>query len=421
MRPAPILFLCLSFFAYRANAGETITDIRFVGNKVTQPRTMLQEMVVHVGDPANPGRIEKSRQAIMNLGLFKNVKTELLPDANGKILQITVIEKFYFLPIPRLNRNADGDISYGAQLRMDNVSGLNQQFRLTADKSRQAGTGIQTKNYSVDYSYPRIHGGPYNFDFSGQDQPDKVTVAPDGVTPVEYNRESRSANFMVSRYLKSGGPSEGWRAGSGMARSEQVYSYVSGPSGLFNDNHATAWTNFVDYTMVQDYVYSREGKSYGYNMQVGIPLLGSDSRFAQHNFYYRQYIPVTSKTHHNLDIQFQLGLSTGFSGPVYSLGGSGNLRGYPRNSIAGRSFLLTNIEYVAPIDGHPAIRGVVFVDAGNTYDGNSSINPFRVRADVGVGLRWRSESFVKFELRLDFAYALNGPSHKIYAGSGQMF
>ncbi len=47
-----------------------IRDIRFEGNRVTSDRVMLREMVVAVGDPADPARIERSRQAIQDLTLF---------------------------------------------------------------------------------------------------------------------------------------------------------------------------------------------------------------------------------------------------------------------------------------------------------------------------------------------------------------
>jgi len=53
-----------------------IVDIVFQGNKVTRPRTMIQEMVLSKGDPADPEKVELSRQAIMDLNLFKSAVIE---------------------------------------------------------------------------------------------------------------------------------------------------------------------------------------------------------------------------------------------------------------------------------------------------------------------------------------------------------
>ena len=44
-----------------------ISDIVIQGNNTTRPRTILQEMVLSVGDLADSEKIERSRQAIMDL------------------------------------------------------------------------------------------------------------------------------------------------------------------------------------------------------------------------------------------------------------------------------------------------------------------------------------------------------------------
>ncbi len=122
--------LCLLVWmasAWAAEAPATISEIRFVGNKTTKPEILLQEMLVRVGDPADPVRIEQSRQAIMDLGLFKSVRADLLAAPAGPVLQIRVKEKYYYLVIPKLNRSEDG-VGLGAQLRLDNIAGLNQQL-----------------------------------------------------------------------------------------------------------------------------------------------------------------------------------------------------------------------------------------------------------------------------------------------------
>jgi len=365
----------LFFSAFALAQGEVtqekIIDIRFVGNTVTQPQVMLQEMVVRIGGPVDLGRIETSRQAIMNLGIFKDVRAELLPAEGGEILQIAVQEKYYFLPIPRLNRNADGDISYGAQLRLDNIAGLNQQMKLTYETQQSADANTNpVKDWSLSYSYPRVMGTPYNIDFNAHNARNDIDVNTDGMRTAEYSHSGYNATLRVSRFLAREGPSRGWRVGGGLSLSEEQYQYVSGTPGLYANSQTAAWLGLIDYTDIRDYLYSRAGQSYGYDIERGLFGLGSDYEYTKHNFYFRNYMLVTEKPHHNLDLQLRLGFSDGVPGDTFTLGSSDTLRGYERDSVPGRSFALANVQYLAPLFDQKEVRGVIFMDVGNAYPSN---------------------------------------------------
>lgn len=400
---------------------EKIIDIQFVGNSVTEPRILLQEMIVHVGDPVDPARIETSRQAIMSLGLFQEVRAELLPADGGKILQIAVKEKHYVLPVPRANRNADGDISYGFQLRLDNVAGLNQQIRLTYENQQSADTNASAvKDLSFSYVYQRVMGTPYNIDFSGHNARNDINVMTDGVQTAEYSHSGSSVGVHLSRFIAQTGPSRGWRVGNGLIWSQERYQYVSGTPDLYANSKTVSWVGLVDFTDIRDYLYSRAGESYGYNIERATPALGSDYEYVKHNFYYRSYNLITEKPHVSLDWQLQLGFSDSFPGDAFALGSSDTLRGYERNSITGRSFILANVEYLTPLFEQKEVRGVVFMDIGNAYPDNH-IDLFDVKTSVGVGLRVNLRSFVKIQLRLDLAYALKGGGKKTYGGTRDIF
>lgn len=383
---------------------------------------MLQEMTIHVGDPVDAAKIEASRQAIMNLGLFKKVQTELLPDGHGKILQIAVQEKLYILPYPRLNRNADGDISYGAGLRWNNIAGLNQQLKLNYETMEPTGANMEeSEEISFQYEYPRIRGGPYNVNFSLSNISNKVNVFTEGMQTAEYEHQGYSVNVSLSRFLAVEGPSQGWRVGGGLVWREDYYDHISGTPSLYPTVNTAGWIGLVDYTNVRDYLYSRAGESYGYELEWGSPGLGSDYQYRQHHFYWRQYLLVTERPHYSLDWQVQVGLSQGYPGDVFSLGNSSTLRGYARNSITGKAYVLANIEYLAPLFGYNSFRGLLFLDVGNGYPRNSDIDLTDLRASVGIGLRMTLESFVKIQLRLDYGYALRSGDSKGYAGSKDTF
>jgi outer membrane protein assembly factor BamA len=407
--------------ASAAHAEQRLTEIRFVGNEVTRPEILLQEMSIHVGDVVDPAGIEDSRQAMMDLGLFKRVDAEVLPGETGAVLQFTVVEKHYVLPVPRLNRNADGDISYGVQLRLDNMGGLNQRLRATFEHETPADGEEDRQEMRVEYHYARVAGTPYSLDIDAANLRQELVVETDGVETARYRNDARSVGFLVSRFLKVEGPSRGWRVGSGLIFNHNVFEHLEGTPGLYHNNSATSIRGLAAYTDVRDLLYSRTGVSYGYDLLAQIPGSWEFQDPALHRFYYRRYVPIPDLLHHNFNMQLQLGLSHEYQSPPYALGGSTTLRGYPRNSVIGKSFVLANFEYLAPLPRTRSLRGGVFVDVGNAYPTSRGIDLTDLKTSIGLGLRWRLKSFVDITLNVDFAYAINAAENKTYASTRDAF
>jgi len=134
-------------------------------------------------------------------------------------------------------------------------------------------------------------------------------------------------------------------------------------------------------------------------------------------------MPVGDVEHTNLNIQLRAGYAnrTVFGDPAHSLGGSSSLRGFDRDSVEGNAFVLANIEYLRPLFGKPNLRGVLFADVGNAYDSVDDVDLGDLRYALGVGLRWRLESFVKTELRIDFVKGFDDGVEKVYASTKATF
>jgi outer membrane protein assembly factor BamA len=407
--------------AVPAHAEERLAEIRFVGNEVTRPEILLQEMSIHVGDVVDLARIEESRQAMMDLGLFKRVDAEVLPGEAGAVAQFTVAEKHYVLPLPRLNRNADGDISYGVQLRLDNLGGLNQRLRVTFENENPADGDEDRQELRAEYHYARVAGTPFSLDVDAANLRQELVVETGGAETARYQYDARSMGFLVSRFLNVEGPSRGWRVGGGLVFSHNVFEHLEGMSGLYDNSSSTAIHGVAAYTDLRDLLYSRAGVSYGYDVLVQIPDSWDMHDPALHRFYYRRYLPIADLPHHNFNMQLQLGFSHEYEGEPYALGGSTTLRGYPRNSVVGRSFVLANFEYLAPLPGTRSLRGGVFLDVGNAYPSSRGIDLTDLKTSIGVGLRWRLKSFVDISLNVDFAYAINEAESKTYASTKDAF
>jgi outer membrane protein assembly factor BamA len=402
---------------------EAITAIRFVGNERTRPRTMLQEMVVHPGDAADPDKIEQSRQAIMDLGLFESVTDRLIPAKGGEILEITVVEKHYTLVLPTLSRNADGDITYGAELRMDNLWGLNHHFQANYKVKDISNEEVnQEKSSSLEYTYPRIMGGPYQMDVLAEQDRSELDAARHGQQG-QYSRDINTFQVRISRWFHRTGPSKGWRFNGGLLWQDISYDYVSGTPGLFNNGTVVALLGGIEYTNVHDFLYNRSGKEYGYDVVLADTGLGGDINFTKQEIYYRRYTVLPGRPYTNLNVQFRLGAANNslFGENFYALGGGDSLRGYDRKTIKGNSFIDLNVEYLTPIFGQNLLRGVVFADAGNAYPRFSDMDLTDLKTSVGVGLRWRIKTFVKLELRADAAYATDTGDTKFYAGTSSTF
>jgi outer membrane protein assembly factor BamA len=404
-----------------------IAAIEFDGNRVTNPKILRYEILVKEGDIADPALIERSRQAIMDLGLFVSVIAHVEQRDDGVVLRFIVKEKYYILPVPKLNRDDDNNISLGAEISLDNLAGLNQQLKLRYEtEDADALSGGKNESNFLSFNYPRMFGGPYQFQTEiVQNRQPVEEVSGTTVTSL-HELEAWTASLQLSRWLAPRGPSRGWQVGTGLIWRRNGYDYVSGaPTDTYQDARAVGISAVGQFLDVRDYLFSRSGKEYGYLGEYGVPALGSDTQYMRHEFFYRKYILLEGRPHQNIEFQGRLGLASGdiFAGNehAYSLGGSKTLRAYSTGSFTGDSFVLFNLQYLRPFFDYYPLRGAVFLDVGNAYPNNEPINLGDLKWDVGIGLRLRLKSFVKIDLRVDVAYAYDTGEYKVFAGTKEVF
>lgn len=217
-----LLLGCLAFSAGAQEGSVTATpaaplpkivSIEFVGNEVTQPRVMLREISVSPGDPADPAQIERSRQAIQDLGLFRSVEVSQTPAADGVILVFELREKMYFLPLPRLDAKDSGEYAYGAQLRWANVRGLNEDLRVSLEQRDRKESGVGEEiNANASYSMPQFRDTRNNLGFGVG-----YTTRPvENDAGADYRERFLSTQALISRSLSEGSPNQGWSVGAGL-------------------------------------------------------------------------------------------------------------------------------------------------------------------------------------------------------------
>lgn len=416
-----LALICALLPAEGPAAEEPIVEIRFLGNATTKEVILRQEMVVSEGDPADPKRIETSRQNIMNLGLFQSVKARTEPVDGGQRLEIEVKEKFYILPLPTLDRSAEGDITWGGELRFDNLLGYNQRLTLKNENTDKIDGGMERQS-SIGYGIERIPGTRLGLraGFGRTTEQEEIEAA-DGRSG-EYKRETYNASVSLLRWLRKDAPSKGWRARGGLAWSDTAYEYVAGDPGLAEGGQDVRVNLGVEYTATEEYEYDRGGEEYGVDLTLSAPSLGAEQDYQVLRLYRVEYLRLPRPQYANLNYQLRFGYAnnTGGGSDYFRLGGSSTLRGYDRDDVQGDAYALANVEYIAPVPGFRRFRGVAFTDVGNAYP-EDAIDLLDLKAAVGLGLRWKIPFFVRVDLRVDVAYAVDAQQYKVYAGSSSTF
>jgi outer membrane protein assembly factor BamA len=400
-----------------------VSAIEFRDNEKTRPETMLRELTFSAGEMVSDEQIESGRQAIMNLGLFKRVSADLEARDDGLVLIYSLNEKRYLLVLPRLSRSGDGDWSWGARFRWDNVGGLNRRLDLGIRRKDLKNSDVQQEDQvSLEYLMPRIWGSPYDFGFELRSEDIQIEEER-GDLSGEYNQRLDSLRLDLSRWLRETGPSQGWRLSGQLRYEDYENDFLSGDSGLYFDTRVVALSFGIEFNDMTELLYSRTGQHFGYNLEIASDATGSESSFVRHSAFYRGYRHVTSREHTNLNYQVRYGTSSGtiFGNPSYSLGGNSTMRGYERESLEGESYFITNIEFVTPMFGHNTFRGAVFADIGGAFEDSASFDTSALEVGLGVGIRYKLRSFVRTDLRLDIGHALENGETKVYGSTETSF
>ncbi|MEH3086765.1 MAG: outer membrane protein assembly factor BamA [Xylophilus ampelinus] len=146
------------------------------------------------------------------------------------------------------------------------------------------------------------------------------------------------------------------------------------------------------------------GRYQRFNSEWGV---AGDARYVRANYQFQQYIPLGKKF--TIAFNSEVGAGKGLNGrpfPIFKnfyAGGLGSVRGFdqgtlgPRDvtgsSIGGAKKINFNLEVMAPLPGagnDRTLRVFGFVDAGNVYGENETVDFSTMRASVGLGLSWIS-------------------------------
>lgn len=399
--------------------GLRIVAVEFVGNEVTQPQVMLREMTLGVGDPVDWSRIEESRQAIMDLGLFKSVRSRVERLDEGAVLRIEVDEKYYVLPVPLLGGQPEGAYEYGLELQLSNIGGMNRRLSLIGKVQEHGVEALDdpNRNVTVRYFDPRAFGRNYQLFLNARLDRQQHLLADS-----HYASNNQEFNVSLAQWLNPEARSRGWRAEIGLYHRRLEYQRLTGDALVLQQGLASAFTAALSFHDVHNYGYSRVGSTYGWAIALSAPAPLSDYAYWRNVFFIRHYQPLNRGA--NLNWRLQIGFAGGdyYGAPAYSLGGAYSLRGHPAAAYRGNSVLLSNLEYLFPIWAqHPQFRGVLFADIGNAYPGVLEIEPGEQNLGLGIGFRWEVQSLVNVAVSADIGIDPASRGYELYLRTGATF
>ncbi len=178
----------------------------------------------------------------------------------------------------------------------------------------------------------------------------------------------------------------------GLAQSIRSYDFLDNTRSLLlsnyisyvKDNALWAWTGPLD--------GERLNLTLGYTTDISNSNINYYSLF----FDYRKYLRIAAPT--TLALRGQFFMNEGKQPRRFFMGGSWSLRGWPLNSIRGSKMWQANAELRFPLLNivalrfplgisldFPGIRGGIFFDAGNAWDGRDTYD--FTRGSIGAGIR----------------------------------
>lgn len=424
-----------------------IGNITITGNTKTKDKVIRRELLIHEGELFNGSKKRISRENVMRLGFFDNVEFhQVTSKADPQVVDIEIKVKERSTGQLVIGAGyASGDIGFTAQaqLSQNNFLGNGQVAALSA----QIMTGRSFYEFNLSFTEPYV--GHSLWSLGGEIYHlRRILTAVQGVRTFEETKTGFAAKlghpvfeytnlYLTYRFERSSVPSN------------TIIDQTLIPPETVNGYSSSVMANLV--ADKRDDRFDPRNGWYG-SLSAEFAGLGGDRRFLRTRGQFKYFHPVL------WDLIFRFNLTganiSGWGGsqvPLNELfiqGGLFSLRGYDFLSVGPKRTMTTDISKLSPeaiaanlggrdivIGGHnevlvqaelefpilkeAKVRGVVFFDAGNAFDGFFFQQQPALLADVGYGIRWFTPIG---PLRFELGYPIvGGGSPKFYFTIGPPF
>lgn len=387
---------------YKIEEGEVfrIGRIEISGNIKTRDKVIRREMRLDEGDKFNSALLKRSYERINNLNFFESVEMTPKPRYEERLLDIDIKVKERptgFLSVGGGYSSIDKLIGV-VDITQGNLFGKGQYLKLKGE------LGGKSSFYELSFRDPWFMDKPISF---------STDIYKTTREYVDYKRRATGFGFGFGKSLD-----EYWGASiSYNLEKVTIYDVAENASDIIKDQIGTRVTSSITPSIVRDSRDNFIDPSRGSRNSVYVTFagIGGTNAFIKGVADSAWFFPIGSTT---VSVRGRFGYATGLFGkelPLYErfyVGGIYTVRGLgfgeagPRDDkgsvIGGTKELIFNLEYIFPIFSELRLKGVVFADAGNSYDQDEPIGTLRYTS--GLGIRWISPIG---PIRIEWGYNIN--------------
>ncbi len=381
-----------------------IARIGISGNTVTRDKVIRRQLSVTEGDLYSSSKLKSSYAGLNQLRYFEEVdfQTEKAPD-NKMDINIRVKEKNTGMFMIGAGYSAVDQAVIMAQVVQQNFLGYGQVLSL------KASLGSKTNNYELSFTEPWLFDLPLWC---------KADIWKYKKEYDSYTLDTKGAGLTLGYPI--------WNRINGYVgyklsvdniqdvNQDTASQYIKDQAG---ERITSSMTYTLSYDSTNDAMFPSKGIKTSVSVQhAGVPL-GGNTKFTKYGGLVSGYYPIFREIIFGAKARIGY-LQNNDEGddrlPIYEryvLGGINSLRGLryvgPVNNgtadvIGGTTMMTFSAEIVFPLIKDAGMKGVVFYDAGNTWNGGYYLND--LRQTCGAGVRWYSPIG---PLRLEYGYVLD--------------
>ncbi|MFQ5476989.1 MAG: outer membrane protein assembly factor BamA [Candidatus Binatia bacterium] len=412
----------------------TVRRVEIRGNTKTRDKVVRRAVELEEGQRFSGSGLRESKAAVRRTGLFSEVDlTTRRTERDDEVdLLVTVAEGRTGTFAAGAGFSSADNVLFNARISEQNLFGRGQRLVLNAD------IGSIRQNFQFSFTEPWYRDRPLSLGidlFDWRLDFDRFTRGGTGAA-VRMSYPLRELGFesFYGQSLKH------VRAGIEYRIEEAEINGVSSrPLPSVKDEEGKSLTSSISPRLTRNTLDHPFDPTRGSRqvLRAEIAGLGGKSDFFKLEFTGRWFMPVW-ETKGGREFIYSLGGSvsyglgdTGKSGKELPLferyfpGGINSVRGYdPRSlgpseefcdntgasrncfteSIGGSQQLIVNNELIIPIFKDAGLKGVLFVDGGNSFSADNGLDPTDLLYAVGWGVRWLSPMG---PLRIEVGYPLN--------------
>jgi outer membrane protein insertion porin family len=364
-----------------------IGRIEISGNTKTRDKVIRREVRFDEGDVFNSALLRRSYEMINNLNFFETVEIIPKPQPENKKVDIDI----------KVKERPTGFFSVGGgyssvekfiamvDLTQGNLFGKGQLVKIRAE------LGGRTSYYDITFRDPWFLDKPISF---------SANVYKTTRQYIEYDKKATGFGVSFGKYFSE----YLWGDIAYNFEDADIYNISDDASKIIKDQEGKRTTSSITPSLVRDSRDNFLDPSRGSRNSIYITYagIGGSNKFVKGEIDSAWYFPLGTTT---LMLRGRFGYSDGIFGkelPLYErfyVGGIYTIRGLgfgeagPRDEetgepIGGTEELIFNTEYIFPIVSELRLKGVVFFDAGNSYESFKEFGTLRYT--TGLGIRWIS-------------------------------